>query len=376
MNSSEKLLQAETNLEVMKLPNFYIQEERGVTLVSILLKAYNTNWGGHTNDLSNEVENFFKQNPLDEESIKFLEEKDIDEEMLYNIALTYGHHEREEELFDFIRKNKDCREDLKKLRDDLIIILQRIERILPDQLKEKLDEFIADDIEKRKQTIQEVQERIKKLIDFFNVVPQTTKVTTIVLLPTDFVSSEESGRAFQFGDELILHSHIDNPRNLEHEFLHSVINPIVDKLSEKLSEEQKQKIRKSASYRLKVEESYGEGFYSLLCEEFIRTYNDVIQRGEKPMTYEEFFQKISILDEKKFEELICKNEILKRRCKELEVGNLEELQNKSQAYFDKFERNELRVLIYNFYEKYIQEKEKDDKIIFEDFVLREFEKEL
>lgn len=247
---------------------------------------------------------------------------------------------------------------------------------MPDQLKEKLDGFITNDIEKRKQTIQEVQGRIKKVIDFFNVVPQTTKVTKIVLLPTDCICSEESGRAFQFGDELILHSHIDNPRNLEHEFLHSVINPIVAKLSEKLSEEQKQKIRKSGSYRLKVEESYGEGFYSLLCEEFIRTYNEVIQRDEKPMTYEDFFQKISILDEKKFEELIRKNEIFKRRCKELEVGNLEELQNKSQVYFDKFERNELRVLIYSFYEKYIQEKQKDDKIIFENFVLREFEKEI
>lgn len=116
MNLSEKLLQFETNLEAMKLPNFYIQEERGVTLVSILLKAYNSNWGGHENELSNEVEKFFKQNPLDEKSIKFLEEKDIDEEMLYNIALTYGHPEREEELFDFIRKNKDYREDLKKIK--------------------------------------------------------------------------------------------------------------------------------------------------------------------------------------------------------------------------------------------------------------------
>ncbi len=100
----------------------------------------------------------------------------------------------------------------------------------------------------------------------------------MTILPTDFLYHKESGTLFQFGDEIMIRSHIDNPDNLEHEFLHSVINPIVDKLAEKLSEEKKQKISRIGSYKLRVEENYGNGFYSLLCEEFIRTYNDVLQR--------------------------------------------------------------------------------------------------
>jgi hypothetical protein len=377
----EKPPQFESSPSGMKLPEINVRKEEGATLLSILLRGYNSNWGSHEHELSNEVDKFFEQNPLDEKSIKFLEEikalkeGGTDEEALYNIALTYEHPEREVELFDFIKKNKDYIEDPIKLREDLIGTLQRIERVLPDQFKIRLSKATADDIEKRNKTIQEIQERIKNLIDFFNPSPQTTRVNKITLLPTDFLYRKESGSAFQFGDEIILRSHIDNPSNLEHEFLHSVINPIVDKLSEKLSEKQKQKISKLGSHRLRIEENYGEGFYSLLCEEFIRTYNDVVQKGEKPMTHEDLSQKINEIDENKFAGLL-RNKILKSRCEQLGIKNLQDLRDKSQDYFDRFERNELRDLVFNFYQGYIQEKERDDKINFEDFVLKEFEKEI
>lgn len=382
MNSIEKPPQFETGPEVMKLPEFDIREEKGATLLSVLLKGYDSDWGGHDHKLSDGVEKFFEQNPLDEKSIKFLEEiralqdGGTDEEVLYNIALTYGHPERQEELFDFIKKHKDYIDNPQELHDNLLDILKQLENNLPSELRGNLNKATADDIEKRNQTIHEVQERVKNVIDFFKPSPQTTKVNQITLLPTDFLYRKESGSAFQFGDETILRSHIDNPRNLEHEFLHSVVNPIVDKLSEKLSEEQKQKISKLGSHRLRVEENYGEGFYSLLCEEFIRTYNDVVQWGEKPMTHEDFVKKINEIDEDKFAELLQKNKTLKNRCEQLGINKLQDLKDNSQKYFDKFERNELREVVFNFYQRYIQEKEKDDKITFENFVLKEFEKEI
>jgi len=382
MNLIEKPPQFEIGQEVMRLPEFDVREEKGATLLSILLKGHNSDWGGHDHQLSSEVEKFFEQNPLNEKSIKFLEEiralKDggVDEEALYNIALTYGHPEREEELFDFISKHKDYIKDPQKIRSDLIATLKQLEDVLPSELTIRFVEATDEDIEKRNQTIHEIQERIKNLIDFFKPSPQTTNVKRITLLPTDFLYRKESGSAFQFNDEIILRSHIDNPSNLEHEFLHSVINPIVDKLSEKLSEEQKQKISRLGSHRLRVEENYGEGFYSLLCEEFIRTYNDVVQRGEKPMTHEDFVQKINEVDEKKFAELLQKNKTLKSRCYQLGIDKLQDLKDNSQEYFDRFERNELRDIVFSFYQNYIQGKEKDDKITFEDFVLKEFEKEI
>ncbi len=382
MNSIEKPPQFETGPEVMKLPEFDVREEKGATLLSFLLKGHDSDWGGHEHQLSSEVEKFFEQNPLDKKSINFLEDikaledGGVDEEILYNTAIKYEHPKREKELFDFINKHKNYIKDPQKLQSDLVTILKQLENDFPNELTNQFIEATDEDIEKRNQTIHEVQEKIKNLIDFFKPSPQTTIVKRITMLPTDFLYHKESGSAFQFGDEIILRSHIDNPGNLEHEFLHSVINPIVDKLSEKLTEEQKQKISRLGSHRLRVEENYGEGFYSLLCEEFIRTYNDVVQKGEKPMTHEDFVQKINEIDEEKFVELLQKNKTLKSRCDQLGINKLKDLKDNSQDYFDRFERNELRDKIFRFYQKYIQEKGKNGKITFEDFVLKEFEKEI
>ncbi len=382
MNLREKPPQFETAPEVIKLPEFDVREERGTTLLSILLKGYDFDWGGHYHQLSGEIKNFFEQNPLDEKATKFLEEIKIleddgtDEEALYNIALTYKQPEREEELFNFINEYKDYIEDPQKLQSELFSVLEQLENDLPSELMNQFIKATNEDIKKRESAIQEIQERIKDLIDFFKPSPQTTKVEKITILPTDFLYRKESGSAFEFGNEIILRSHIDNPGGLEHEFLHSVINPIIDKLSEKLSDEQKQKIINFGSYKLRAEQSYGENFYILLCEEFIRTYNDVIQRGEKAMNSEDFAQRINGIDEDKFMELIQENKNLKSNCDQLEIKNSQDLKDKSKEYFDKFEHNKLREIIFNFYQRYIQEKEKDDKINFEEFVLKEFKEEI
>lgn len=94
------------------------------------------------------------------------------------------------------------------------------------------------------------------------------------------------------------------------------------------------------------------------------------------MTHEDFVQKINEIDEDKFAELLQKNKTLKSRCEQLGIKKLQDIKDNSQEYFDRFERNELRDIVFSFYQKYIQEKEKDHKITFEDFVLKEFEKEI
>ena len=45
MNPMERQPQFEPNLEVMKLPEINVKEERGATLLSVLLKGYNSDWG-------------------------------------------------------------------------------------------------------------------------------------------------------------------------------------------------------------------------------------------------------------------------------------------------------------------------------------------
>jgi hypothetical protein len=243
---------------------------------------------------------------------------------------------------------------------------------LPSGLKRSFTEVIAGDIQKRNQAIQEVQERIKNLIDFFKPSSKTTKVDKLTILPTDFLCRKESGGAFQFNNETMLLSHIDNPNNLEHEFLHTVINPIVDRLSETLTEKQKQKISRLASGRLKAEEGYGQEYYSLLCEEFIRTYNDVFQQNEKPLAYEDFAQQIASSDEKQFMIMLEKREDFKKRCAQLQITTFEDFKNKSREYFDAFKKNNLREIIFEFYQDFAKEKEKNPDVAFEEFALKEF----
>jgi len=71
---------------------------------------------------------------------------------------------------------------------------------------------------------------------------------------------------------VIISSHIENPNNVEHEFMHSFINPIVEKFADQLTDDEKQQIVNSSSRGLKVDQGYGEDWFSLLCESIIRTY--------------------------------------------------------------------------------------------------------
>lgn len=382
MNEFEKQLSVEANSEIMKLPEISVAEEDGEILLSILFKGYDPDWGGHKHALVVEVKNFFEKHPLSEKTIKFLQtlkesnDDSANEEMLYEIALTLDNPERMEAVVEFVARYKFLTRNLHELRDELLAELRNLETSLPEDLKNKFKLAILDDVEKRNQNMAKTKEQIADLIDFFKPKQKTTKIRKIVILPTDFLYHEESGSAFEFGDTTILCSHIDNPGNLEHEFLHSVINPIVEKLSDKLTGEQKQKISSLGSYRLRVEEEYGDGHESLLCEEFIRTYNDVIQKGGEPLSYDDFVQKVNEIDEVQFSEILRKNEKLKNRCTQLGIITLEDMKNNSKEYYDRFGEGKLRDIIYKFYQKYIQEKNRNGKITFEDFVLREFHKDL
>jgi hypothetical protein len=334
--------------EVIDIPDIQVKEEKGVSLLSLALKAHN----------------------------KSLEESGVDEETLYNIALTYNHPEREQALYDFISKHKDYIDDPKELRNKIIELLSDTDDSLTEEVKAELQEAPAEDIKKRQENLEATKKRIENLIDFFKPNPDSTIVQYITILPTGILDKKESGNSYNFGNELIIRSHIDNPKNLDHEFLHSIINPIVDKLTEKLSEEQRKKIVDSASHNLKVEQRYGEDYYSLLAEEFIRTYNDVIQNNESPISLGDFVEKINRISEGDFEKNYNKSEKFKKRCEELGIKNAKDLKRVSSEYYEKFEKNELREIIFNFYQDYIKEKEVDEEINFEKFASVEFNKRI
>lgn len=376
MEKSNEPEKREPDFEVLKTPEISIREEREAQLLSFILKAKNPEWGDDDAPLAVDVKNYFLENPLDSEvsgfldEIRALQQGGVDEEVLYTLAFTYGQPERNEGAFEVITKHKTYIKNPQELQQKLFHILEVFSQSFSSSpLAEKLSVEIEKDKKARGEILDETKARVEKLITFFKPDSKTTGVRKISLMPTDPLDRINTGSAFVFGEELVLKTHIDNPDNLEHEFSHSMINPIVEKLSQQLTDEQKEKISQLANKKLK--QDYGEEYFSLLCEEFIRTYNDVFKKGEKLQTYETFTQKISGISEEQFQKFLAESKSLKARCEELEITTVEDFKNKSQEYFERFERNQLRDLIFEIYQEYSSRPDKETEN-FERFVLAKF----
>jgi hypothetical protein len=376
MEKPEQEIEQRTKPEVLKTPEISVQEENGAQLLSLILKAKNPEWGNSGSPLSEEIKKYFQENPLSQDvsdflnEINALQENGVDEEALYILALTYNHPERNAGALKVLTEHKSYIENPQELQQKLFRALESFEHSfsLPP-LSEEIAVDIGKDKEAREENFAETRARIERLIAFFRPDPKTTEIKKISLMPTDPLYKKNSGAAFVFGEELVLKTHIENPDNLDHEFSHSVINPIMEKLSKLLTDEQKENISRLASEKLK--QDYGEGYFSLLCEEFIRTYNNVFKKEKKPESYEDFVQKISGFTEDQFQKFLVQSESLMARCKQLGIASVEDLKNKSQEYFERFEKNQLRDLIFGLYQEYSNRPNKETEN-FEQFVLGRF----
>lgn len=375
MENNERSVERQKSPEVMGTPDIAVQEEPGAQALSFILKAHDPEWGDTESAVAKEASSYFAEHPLNEEIVSFLktsrasEEDRFDEEALYILALTYGHPERTEAALETIAEHKSHIDNpaalQARLRDSLGKFLDAFRSTT---LAEKVAAQIKDDMGKRVERIDEVRERIGKLIDFFRPDPETTRTRKITLMPTDPLYGHDSGSGFAYGDELVLKSHIDNPDNLEHEFLHTVINPIVDKLAAVLTDEQKEKISSLASGKLKHEQEYGTGYYSLLCEELIRTYNDVFKYGKAPGTFDDLRNMVDGMDEETFQRHLARSKSLKARCGELGISDVDGFKASLEAYFERYERNELREVVYKLYEEYATRDDATEN--FESFITR------
>lgn len=372
----EEIVKQKNNFEILKTPEIIIQDEEGAQLLSLILKAKDSKWGDADSPLAKATEEYFEVNPLNQETVEFLDEiralqkGGVDEEVLYILALTYEHPERNEKAFEIIKEHKRYIKNPQELQQKLFRVIEAMKRLFStSSLAEKFNSEAEQDKKARLEKLEETRVRMEKLIDFFKPDQTTTVIRKVSLIPTDPLYRKNAGRAFVYGEELVLKTHIENTNNLDHEFLHSIINPIIDKLLEQLTAEQKKKISLLSSGKLK--QDYGEDSYSLLCEEFIRTYNDVLKKGEKPQSYEDFQKKIAGISEKQFQELLEQNEGLKSRCRELGIVTIDDFKNKSQEYFERFEKNQLRDLIFELYQEYANREDKQNTN-FEQFVLAEF----
>lgn len=377
--NTNKGVEEEKRGEIMNVPEIIIQPEKGTHLLSIILKGCNPEWGNYDSESAKLTEQHFSGHPLNADIRKTIEElieEGVDEESLYNLSLTYQNPERTGYVFDMLEKHKGIEklkaEELQRKLIEVLGILDKDPSL--DGLKKKLAEETQKDIVIRQEQLEESQQRIKGLVDFFRPKSQTTEIKRVNLLPTDFLYHKRSGKSFSFGEELILMSSPeDSTDGQAHEFLHGIINPIVDKLDKNLSEDHKRKIVELASGKIK--QHYGEeDYYSHLCEGFIRTYLNVFEKKEKPQTFKNFRELISqkISRDDQFQEILAGDKELKQRCDVLGISNLKELTEKSKDYFEAYEVDKLGNIIYDILEGYKRECSDKPEITFEDFVLQKF----
>jgi hypothetical protein len=285
-----------------------------------------------------------------------------DEEAVFMLALILNHPEWKEEIFSQIKQYKPHIKNLKEL----------FERIRSDYSgwKNTEDQDPSTNVAWWTKHMPEVRNRITNLISYFRPTDDTT-ASEVIIIPSDkLLSSKDTGRSFHVGHTTAIMSHTENLDNLEHEFLHGIINPLTEKLRLKIPED---KVVAMASNKLKHEEMYGDHALSLLNEELIRTYNDLIKTGKPIRTFTDFKNIVNSLDENRFAQLMNTEPSTKTRFSAMGIESLTDLKARIQEYYDRYEKNELRDKIYSLYEKFNEAKIANTQIRFEDFLTKEIE---
>ncbi len=368
--------------KIMEVPEIVIQPEKGINLMSFMLKGYNPEWGDNDHELSKATNKYFENNPLSDEirksldDLKALKKDGVNQEVLFNIALSYGHPERFKEASANLIRDKEL-DNPDRVQKNLLKLMEDLDKELNSntdfsELKNKFDTETKKDLETRKEGLEKRKEEIGKLLGFFRPKEETTKAKKINIIPTDYLYNKESGMSFSIGNEIIIRAPLKDSENGQwtHEFLHGVINPINDKLYGKLTDEQKEKIVQMSPGKLK--QHYGENANTLLNENFIRTYVNLFNKGSGAYDYEYFKKLLPGVNEKQFQDSVRYDKELKQRMDALGISNLKEFSGKSEEYFEKYEKGPLGNIIYEFYEDYQRELQNNKKLTFEDFVLDKF----
>lgn len=386
LNDDKKRADVPEKEKIMPFPEISVKEEKGVHLMSLMLKAYDPKWGNRTHDLAKAAEEYFKKNPLEErirkslDNLKILagvDEEGIDEETLFNISLSYCHPERIGEISEKFLKKDQGIEDAHKLQGKVLDLMKDFEAKLNHEsgFKELEGKFKAEtaiDADARKKAIESKKTELEKALAFFKPKEKTTRAKKVNILPTDFLCEERSGMGFDIAGDIIVRvplKDFTDSNQWTHEVLHSVINPITDKLFEGLTDDQKKKIIALSSYKLK--QRYGRNVATILNECFIRTYVNYFEKGEGPYSYDYLKKYIGTIGDKEFQEALKYKEF-KQSADEMGIKSLNDLSGKLKEYFERYEKDILGDLVYGFYEDYKRQSENDECIAFEDFVMANF----
>lgn len=286
-----------------------------------------------------------------------------DEEAVLMLALILDHPEWKDEVFRQINQYKPHIQNTENI----------FKRISEDYSKSKQSidtELKTEDEIWWTEHLPEMENRIANLIFYFQP-RENTIVSKVIIVPCNqLLPLKDTGRSFRVGNVAIIMSHTENPDNFEHEFLHSIINPMTARMKEKIPQE---KVIALANNRHKGEGAYGNHALSLLNEELIRTYNDLIKKGESMQTFTDFENLFSSLDEGRFAKIVDSKSSTRARLKAMGISSLEDFKHQIREYYNRYEKNELREMIYRLYERFNAEKLAHPKTRFEDFLSKEIE---
>jgi hypothetical protein len=281
-----------------------------------------------------------------------------DEEAVFMLALTLGHPEWEGELLRQVKAYKPHIVDPEGL-------LGRIKADFESSGNESgQNESVLESSNGWNEHIPEVEERLAEINAYFNPA-EGEYPRRIVLVPSDTIlSSANSGSSYHIGDTVVILAHSGNIDNVGHEFLHGIVNPMTEALQERLPE---QRIVALASDKYKIDEGYGEHALSLLNEELIRTYNDVVRNGEALPSLEGFKSRLSEITDEDLAGILASDPGTSRRLEQMGIASLDELKSRAEEYFERYMKNELREKIFGLYREYDEQKRVLPDLKFKDF---------
>ncbi len=366
-NKNEKL----KTQELMPMPEIKTEVNSGYFWYTFLQKANNLDWEqlNNKNNFSKQLDKYFNENKLDE-NLKQKWQSVIyeinNDEILFWFSLAINNPELENTVFEDCVKHKDLEKEKAEL------LFQEFKSVV-DEFKEKysnvwnlLKPHLNEDIEKRNNSNEE-KEIIQDCLDYFKPYKETSDIQEVNYLPTNPLIKETKGNGFVSKNVGIIISNFENSNSKTHEFLHCIINPITEKLN--LSEQEKKKIIQMADEKLIIDQNYGEHPESLLNENLIRVYCELIKENKKPINLEIFKNFIINLTEKEFTKLKSDN---LNFFNEMKIVNLENLKSRIKEIYNRKIKNILGEKIYNLYQNFEKEKQNNPGLTFEDYFLENF----
>jgi len=282
----------------------------------------------------------------------------IDQEAFEIASLAFHRSDARNEIVEQLRRNKPHVGDPEQYIEKVFSILENISQVsvAPDSSWEKRAEIL--------------RPRVEALLSYFNPSSDWYHIRKVVALPVDDFVNVQGGRSFQRGSDWIVASHSQNPDNFDHEFLHSFMNQIVDHLASAIGQEKITQLVTMASGKLK--EDYGEECpHSIFTEELIRTYNDYVKQKRNPQNVpQQFMEKIDTITQKQFQDALNDDERFVQNLKKLNINNFNEFKERAKEYFDKYEKDELRDILFDLYKNYEETRKRGDIEDFESFLIQ------